>query len=483
MHEKFPSLICVIVVYRFFPSPAALLHFLVYAAEHADPDANADVNEDASVDDGAANHQEEESTSKDPNHAIVDEPGKHAIVDEPGSTTPPPPMDDDDDDEAAATMCLVRPEDLEFVSERTYFIMQHYIPSTKITDGCSKRGMVCKVCNGTNGIGSQSYATTPKSLSSSQCYFVQHAKKCFPSNQMAHLSNVDPKPKSSAGGRVQFYRRVFDRWHGKMVDTITITTTSASSQAHAEAYVSEPSTKSSSAKKRLVNPKINTASPASAAVAAATDPSSTKSSSCSVKNRRGRPKKNTSPRLASAAAAVPSSSSSSVANSRHVRATVASRTAAVAHVDNGSSSVPPPPQQEGPMLLLEKDPNGRFIEELAFLFHDPKEKSHEAPNEEVVNSTDLEPLPPPPPSPTEFPKDSLVVWQYIEDQRVLLADFTNVVDETNLPHADMDFLASSLERDDITVISQNLLDPKKLDKDLWNFNVRTTIRVQDYGCE
>jgi hypothetical protein len=131
------------------------------------------------------------------------------------------------------------------------------------------------------------------------------------------------------------------------------------------------------------------------------------------------------------------------------------------------------------MLLLENDPNHEFyIEERAFLYHDPKETSDEAPNEEPVttsSSTDLKPLPPPraPPSEADFPKDSLVVWKYIEDQRVLLADFTKVVDETNLAHADVDFLAFMFERDDITCISQGLLNPAKLQQHLWDCNVRT----------
>ena len=94
----------------------------------------------------------------------------------------------------------------------------------------------------------------------------------------------------------------------------------------------------------------------------------------------------------------------------------------------------------GPVLLLEDDPNNIYVEETAFLYHDPPSTNQ---GYEETRKT-LIPLPPPP-LPPQIPMEKLSAkWILEEESRVLLADFSHLRD---IPDSDKDFLMMMMQRD------------------------------------
>ncbi|KAL7579289.1 hypothetical protein ACA910_013969 [Epithemia clementina (nom. ined.)] len=129
----------------------------------------------------------------------------------------------------------------------------------------------------------------------------------------------------------------------------------------------------------------------------------------------------------------------------------------------------------GPKLQIETDPNPHYIEEMAFLFHDPKTREecwniHEEPCD------DLKPLPPAEDlqvdlkdKDSEFARSLSIKWHYDEEQRVLLLNFGGLT-YAQLSQYDLAFFACMLECDHVTVISEGLLNTEALDSELWDFN-------------
>jgi len=88
-------------------------------------------------------------------------------------------------------------------------------------------------------------------------------------------------------------------------------------------------------------------------------------------------------------------------------------------------------EEDGPKYPLEKDPNVHYIDEVAFLFHDPPDPSdpsaYKNSHEEAVPKESLPKLPPPPPPPDCPACDQTdATWSWDESTRVMLANFTKV---------------------------------------------------------
>jgi hypothetical protein len=106
------------------------------------------------------------------------------------------------------------------------------------------------------------------------------------------------------------------------------------------------------------------------------------------------------------------------------------------------------------MLPHEKDGAEFYVEERAFLYHDPPmPKAGVHPSEEAVSAEDLSPLPKAPR--VKLPENPQGEWTFCEESRVLLINFSGV-EEVSL--AEKRAFAEMLQRDDITVVSEGLLE-------------------------
>jgi hypothetical protein len=118
-----------------------------------------------------------------------------------------------------------------------------------------------------------------------------------------------------------------------------------------------------------------------------------------------------------------------------------------------------------PLLPRQKDPNQLFtyVEELAFLYHDPPALgTDEALVEE--SATTLTPLPRASPPPV-LPSSSGVKWSWNEEQRIVKADFTGVA-EQDVQLVDKLFYGKMMQRDDVTLVSKGLVE--NLDEKYWD---------------
>lgn len=107
-------------------------------------------------------------------------------------------------------------------------------------------------------------------------------------------------------------------------------------------------------------------------------------------------------------------------------------------------------------IPLEEDPNNHYVEETAFLYHDPLPVT----NAFEQGTETLNPLPPPPGRPS-IPKDLVGGWTYDDESRVLRGVYTDI---QHIPSQDRQFLLEIMERDDVTVITEgllNMIDPRK----------------------
>lgn len=98
------------------------------------------------------------------------------------------------------------------------------------------------------------------------------------------------------------------------------------------------------------------------------------------------------------------------------------------------------------------------------------------PRRSVVHGTlPLSPLSPPPPVPNKFPCTGACKWSFDETTRVLLAQFDP---QQDIHAADIRFLLHSMERNDVTVVSEGLAD--KLDGTKWTMDYVADVAGDEY---
>jgi len=123
------------------------------------------------------------------------------------------------------------------------------------------------------------------------------------------------------------------------------------------------------------------------------------------------------------------------------------------------------------------DPNQYYVEETAYLYHNPPFPSKSTSG---VKIEDLRGVPPPPPLP-ELPQNETCNWSHDEKSRVIIADFS--VNSGNTPlvtEENSKFLFEMQERTDITVISRGLLNLDKMDPDMWHANYLKKVVGQEF---
>lgn len=137
---------------------------------------------------------------------------------------------------------------------------------------------------------------------------------------------------------------------------------------------------------------------------------------------------------------------SGVKRPRHsVRASTASRAGTVLpKMDGGTAR---------PIFRAVPDPHPHYVEELAFLFHDPPELAPRNALEEAVR--DLEPLPRPAFDVPTIPEELQGRWSYDPETRVLLG---NLEDLDPVPQNHLHFLYDHMNDDDISVITKGCID-------------------------
>jgi hypothetical protein len=113
------------------------------------------------------------------------------------------------------------------------------------------------------------------------------------------------------------------------------------------------------------------------------------------------------------------------------------------------------------------DTSPYYIEELAFHAIGTNKKM----------DTQLMPLPKPdePPKPSDFPNGS-VIWKYNEQTRVLLVDFTIA---EQIFETEKRFFGQMMQRDDITVVSEGLIDMNVSDEKFFSY-LRTGFGTEPY---
>jgi len=127
-----------------------------------------------------------------------------------------------------------------------------------------------------------------------------------------------------------------------------------------------------------------------------------------------------------------------------------------------------------PFHVLE-DPNEYYVEEEAHLYHNPPLPSKVT---QGVRPQDLAPLKPPPPPPTP-PETGKCSWSYDDENRIFLADFR--AHDGPMDPIDTRFMLEVMERDDLTLISDGLLDMMRLDRKLWTMeNIAGTFLDEFY---
>jgi hypothetical protein len=134
-----------------------------------------------------------------------------------------------------------------------------------------------------------------------------------------------------------------------------------------------------------------------------------------------------------------------------------------------SATHPPPEEKKDeeplpPPYQVMTDPNPFYIEEEAHLYHNPPLPSATT---QGVLPKDLSKIPPPEPM-SSLPNTGHCNWTYDATQLVLLADFSlNTSHPLIMNRIDELFFLQMLERTEITVISQGLLDWQRMDPRIW----------------
>jgi hypothetical protein len=104
------------------------------------------------------------------------------------------------------------------------------------------------------------------------------------------------------------------------------------------------------------------------------------------------------------------------------------------------------------LLSLDEDPNGSYAQEELFLFRDPPLESLQPRSEKA--GTGPCPLPLSGQNVT-IPLGLAARWHLCSKTMVLLGDFREVA---NVPRSDKLFLLEMMQRDDVAVVSEALLD-------------------------
>jgi hypothetical protein len=132
-----------------------------------------------------------------------------------------------------------------------------------------------------------------------------------------------------------------------------------------------------------------------------------------------------------------------------------------------------------PMVPHEKDPAPVYIEERAYLFHDPPMPGMGIrTREHAVSADDLPALPAAPP--LVIPAKTECKWTFNEESRVLLVNFNGI---DRVSPADKRAFAEMLQRDDITVVAEGLLEgitPGLLSLDYMAVTVKDHHRFRRY---
>jgi hypothetical protein len=121
-------------------------------------------------------------------------------------------------------------------------------------------------------------------------------------------------------------------------------------------------------------------------------------------------------------------------------------------------------------MKVSGDPAPLYIEEQAYLFHDPSTLA--------VSADNLPPLPAAPP--LVIPTTTECKWAFNEESRVLLVNFNGI---DRVSPGDKRAFAEMLQRDDITVVAEGLLEgmnPKLLSLDYMAVAVKDHVRVRRY---
>eukprot|EP00980_Cylindrotheca_fusiformis_P021651 scaffold8505_cov130-Cylindrotheca_fusiformis.AAC.17 len=143
----------------------------------------------------------------------------------------------------------------------------------------------------------------------------------------------------------------------------------------------------------------------------------------------------------------------------------------------GDSATPcPPPTKSVP---LHKDPHKFYVEEEAHLYHNPPLPSE---FKDGVAPQDLKQIPPPPPF-KPLPNTGKCKWSFDEFHRVLLADFSASAatnGDFKMDPVDEMFLLETMERDDITVISEGLISFSSLNPEWWTMDYLKRVLGEEY---
>jgi hypothetical protein len=142
-------------------------------------------------------------------------------------------------------------------------------------------------------------------------------------------------------------------------------------------------------------------------------------------------------------------------------------------------------QDSPPSYDYKVDPNQYYIEESAYIYHNPPlptRKEGRAEEKAGVPFKELRPIPPPPTNFPPLPDTGYCKWSWDEPSRVLLAAFSESEAPTlsTMDIVDEKFFLEMLERDDITVISAGLVSPAKLDHSIWNLEYISHVLNDEY---
>jgi hypothetical protein len=148
-----------------------------------------------------------------------------------------------------------------------------------------------------------------------------------------------------------------------------------------------------------------------------------------------------------------------------------------------SSKIPASTKASCEPTLHEQDPARQYyVEERAYLFHNPSmPDAGIRPGEQVATADNLPPLPDAPP--VEIPTMTNCKMTFCEESRVLLFNFKGV---DNVSPADKRAFAEMLQRDDITVVAEGLLEgmtPGLLSLEYMAGAVKDHQRVRKYKRE
>jgi hypothetical protein len=151
----------------------------------------------------------------------------------------------------------------------------------------------------------------------------------------------------------------------------------------------------------------------------------------------------------------------------------------VSNEDPLQGGVRPPHRSTRSTTVSSTKASGEYVEELAFVLHNPPEPDTDIRlGEQAVSADNLLPLPDTPL--LVIPANTECKWTFSEESRVLLVDFKGI---DRVSPADKRAFAEMLQRDDITVVAEGLLegiDPKVLTLEHMAVTVKDHLKVRAY---